>query len=262
MDRDNLTESEPFDLDEIIKLLDEPTVIYNEEGAESGPTAQSEESAALEPELIPTCAPASQESAKPEESRKEPGPKMPLGKTVALYLHDMVYLLVAVVVLLTLCFRMVIVDGASMYDTLVDGDYLLLLNNVIYRDPQPGDIVVASKDSFRDGDPIVKRVIATEGQVVNIDFSTGQVFVDGELLVEDYIYSPTTNPEGMSFPLVVEDGCIFVMGDNRGRSMDSRDPEIGLIDEREIMGRAIFLLIPGDNEGNEQRDFSRVGVIS
>jgi signal peptidase I len=188
--------------------------------------------------------------------------EMPLGRLVALYLHDLLFLLVGVVLLLSLVFRMVIVDGDSMYDTLVDGDYLILLSNVIYHEPDAGDIVVVSKDAFRNGTPIVKRIIATEGQTVDIDFATGTVYVDGQALDEPYIHTPTTNPEGMRFPLVVEDNCIFVMGDNRGRSMDSRDPEIGLIDEREIIGKAIFLLIPGDDKGTVQKDFSRVGVIS
>jgi signal peptidase I len=84
--------------------------------------------------------------------------------------------------------------------------------------------------------------------------------VDGVALDEPYVYSPTTNPQGMVFPLVVDDGCIFVMGDNRGRSMDSRDPEIGLIDKREVLGKAILLILPGKD--GERRDFSRFGVIS
>lgn len=256
-----MTEEEVFDLEEIIRLLEEPTVQREEPARQEDPVVvdPAMEETASEGHNEETSAPV---NSRPEEPKSEPAPKLPLGKTVALYLHDMVYLLVAVVVALCLCFRMVIVDGASMYNTLVDGDYLLLISNVFYHEPKAGDIVVASKDSFRNGDPIVKRVIATGGQTINIDFSTGAVYVDGELLQEDYIYSPTTNAEGMSFPLVVPDGCIFVMGDNRGRSMDSRDPEIGLIDVREVMGKAIFLLIPGNNGGNEQRDFSRFGVIS
>lgn len=272
MERDNMTEEEVFDLEEIMRLLDEPTVELEEPSPIEEPA--SEESDAQEPEIKePELGDIVEEFTNPvrqepeqkvpvEENNREPAPKLPLGKTVALYLHDMVYLLVAVVIALSLCFRMVIVDGDSMYNTLVDGDYLLLISNVFYREPQAGDIVVASKDSFRGGDPIVKRVIATEGQTVNIDFSTGAVYVDNVLLEEDYIFTPTTNPEGMSFPLVVQDGCVFVMGDNRGRSKDSRDPEIGLIDVREIMGKVFFLMIPGDDGGQEQRDFSRVGVIS
>lgn len=262
MERENIPEEEAFDLEEILKLLEEPTVQYEDPVVQHEEPAVQHEEPAPEQESVMPEAPAEPEKSEPEQEESKTAPKLPIGKTIALYLHDMVYLLIAVIIALSLCFRMVIVDGASMYDTLVDGDYLLLINNVFYREPKAGDIVVASKDSFRGGDPIVKRVIATEGQTVDIDFSTGAVYVDGKLLVEDYIYSLTTNPEGMGFPLVVQDGCIFVMGDNRGRSKDSRDPEIGLIDVREVMGKVIFLLLPGNDGGNEERDFSRVGVIS
>ena len=154
---------------------------------------------------------------------------------------------------------------AALMDICPDYAWVEREGNLVQTDPgevTPGDIVVASKDSFRNGSPIVKRVIATEGQSVDIDFTTGTVYVDGVALDEPYIYSPTTNPEGMVFPLVVDEGCLFVMGDNRSRSMDSRDPEIGLIDKREILGKAILLMLPGNDEGTVKRDFSRFGVIS
>lgn len=183
-------------------------------------------------------------------------------KNIMLYLHDLIYLLAAIVVIFTLCFRIVVVSGPSMYNTLVDGDFLLLLSNTFYHNQKQGDIVVVSKDSFDNGTPIVKRIIATEGQTVDIDFKTGTVRVDGEVLSEPYIHSPTTTFEGMTFPLTVEEGCIFVLGDNRMDSKDSRDPEIGLIDQREVLGRAIFLFIPGNNQGRERADFSRIGVVS
>ena len=183
-------------------------------------------------------------------------------KNIMLYLHDLIYLLAAIVLIFTICFRIVVVSGPSMYNTLVDGDFLLLLSNTLYHNQKQGDIVVVSKDSFDNGTPIVKRIIATEGQTVDIDFKTGTVRVDGEVLSEPYTHSPTTNFEGMTFPLTVEEGCIFVLGDNRMDSKDSRDPEIGLIDQREVLGRAIFLFIPGNNQGRERADFSRIGVVS
>ena len=104
------------------------------------------------------------------------------------YLHDLIYILTAVVLLCLICFRVVVVSGSRMYNTLLDGDYLLLISNVLYHDPQPGDIVVASKESFDNGAPSVKRVIATEGQIVDIDFEAGIVYVDGVALEEDYTY--------------------------------------------------------------------------
>ena len=183
-------------------------------------------------------------------------------KTVFSYLHDIMYLLVVIILVLIFCLRVVVVSGSSMKNTLVDGDYLLLLSNYFYRNPEQGDIIVACKDSFRDGEPIIKRIIAVEGQEVDIDFSTGTVYVDGAALEEEYIGSPTTTAEGMEFPLVVSEGCIFVLGDNRKVSQDSRSPQIGLIDRREILGRAIFLLIPGNDGGDIERDFGRIGGLN
>ena len=158
---------------------------------------------------------------------------------------------------------MVIVSGSSMYDTLWNGDWLLLISNVFYQEPEYGDIIVASKDSFNGGEAIVKRVIATEGQIVDIDFASGIVYVDGKPLDEPYTYTPTNYPEGMAFPLLVEKNCIFALGDNRNESKDSRHPDIGLIDKREILGKAIFLIFPGTGERDHttSRDFDRIGVI-
>jgi len=183
-------------------------------------------------------------------------------KNFVLYLHDLMYLLVALMVVLLLVFRIVIVSGTSMYATLYDGDYLLLLSNSFYHNPESGDIVVISKKSFDNGAPIVKRVIATEGQTVDIDFEKGIVFVDGKALQEDYVNTLTTTNGGMNFPLTVSEGCVFVMGDNRNISRDSRYLEIGLIDTREILGKAFFLMIPGTNYGEFPRDFQRIGGLS
>ncbi len=182
-------------------------------------------------------------------------------KSLAMYLHDLVYLLCICMVALLLVFRVVIVSGSSMYDTLVDGDYLILLSNTFYHNPEQGDIVVLSKRSFDNGTPIVKRVIATEGQTVDIDFNAGIVYVDGAALEEPYIYSPTDVNGGTQFPLTVAEGCIFVLGDNRGVSRDSRYPEIGMVDKREILGKAIFLLVPGTHYDQLTRDFGRMGMI-
>ena len=183
------------------------------------------------------------------------------------YLHDIVYILAVVMLLCLLLFRMVVVQGASMYNTLIDGDKLLLLNSAFCYQPRQGDIVVVSKRSFDNGKPIIKRVIATEGQTVDINFTLGIVYVDGVALDEPYTYSPTTTHEGMQFPLVVEEGCIFVLGDNRAVSRDSRSTQIGLIDKNEVLGRVVFLFLPGTNgtdshgNPNEPRDFDRIGVI-
>ena len=177
--------------------------------------------------------------------------------------RDYFVILILFMLVYILCFRVVIVVGDSMFDTLVDGDYLVLISNVFYTEPKHGDIIVASKDSLRGGECIVKRVIATEGQEVDIDFEKGIVYVDGEALQEDYIYSETKLYEGISFPLTVSEGCLFVLGDNRMDSKDSRSPEIGLIDMREVLGKAVFLLYPGDpdDDGPAKRDLGRIGGL-
>lgn len=196
-----------------------------------------------------------------QENKKEEK-KLSWQQSVVLYFHDLAYLLGIIMVVFLLVFRIVIVDGTSMNKTLLHGDYVLLLSNLFYQEPENGDIIVLSKNSYDDGAPIVKRVIATEGQTVDIDFETGTVYVDGIELDEPYINTRTNTTGGTQFPLVVEDGCIFVMGDNRNKSKDSRYPEIGIIDEREVLGKAIFLVFPGTNRGEYEADFSRIGAIS
>lgn len=187
--------------------------------------------------------------------------KISAAKTYLPYLHDLLTLIAGVILVFSLLFRVVVVSGPSMNNTLIDGDWLLLLGNILYNEPKKGDIIVASKDSFDNGAPIIKRVIATEGETVDIDFDAGIVYVNGTPLDEPYTNTPTNQQEGMSFPLTVEDGCIFVMGDNRNVSKDSRSVDIGLIDKREVLGKAIFLFFPGDNSGYTQRNLKRIGVV-
>ena len=182
-------------------------------------------------------------------------------KNVLAYIHDFVFLLAGILLVILLLFRIVVVSGPSMCDTLIDGDYIVLLNNVFYGKPKQGDIIVASKNSFKNGEPIIKRVIATEGQKVDIDFAAGIVYVDGVALVEPYTLTPTNMQEGIQFPVTVEPGCIFVMGDNRNISKDSRNPEIGQIDCREVIGKAIFVIFPGQNEITKEREFNRIGAL-
>ena len=182
-------------------------------------------------------------------------------KEIVPHLNFLAILICIMLTVFLLLFRVVVVDGSSMYDTLVHGDYVLLLNSWLAGEPQQGDIVVASKNAYADGTPIIKRVIATEGQTVDINFDTAEVFVDGVLLDEPYIHTPTDLFQGVSFPLVVDEGCIFVLGDNRGVSKDSRNPQIGLIDCREIVGKAIFILFPGENPAVSKRELDRIGVV-
>ena len=196
-----------------------------------------------------------------EQDENIPG-KVKKENTFLANLHDVVFLVAGVLLVFSILFRIVIVSGPSMKSTLIDGDWLLLMGNVLYSNPKQGDVIVACKDAYDNGTPIVKRVIATEGQVVDINFETGTVTVDGKVLNEPYILSPTDRDEGVQFPLTVPDGCLFVLGDNRRESKDSRSPEIGLIDEREVLGKAVFVIFPGNEKGAYERDIGRIGVIS
>ena len=182
-------------------------------------------------------------------------------QNLVVYLQDWICLLMGIFLVFLFLFRVIVVSGDSMYPTFWDGDYLLLLSNTFYKEPEAGDIVVISKDSFDNGKAFIKRVIATEGQEVDIDFVTGTVYVDGNALVEPYINNLTTNAEGMVFPLQVEEGHIFVLGDNRQVSKDSRNPQIGQIDKREIMGKAIYLYLSCTNHCMQARDNDRIGAI-
>lgn len=176
--------------------------------------------------------------------------------------HDLVYILAAVLLIFTFFIRMSKVEGGSMNPTLVNHDQMLLLSNVWYSEPQRGDIVVARVPEFS-SEPIVKRVIAVEGDTVDIDFERGIVYVNGEALDEPYIQSPTYNHFGtdsVGFPLVVEKGHVFLMGDNRNDSYDSRYRGIGQVDERCILGKVFFLTLPGKDPETGNRDLSRFGL--
>ncbi len=183
------------------------------------------------------------------------------GRELYEWVQSLVGSVLVVVAIFTFGIRMLGVDGHSMLNTLQHGDRLLVLNSMFYHDYQYGDIVILRKDGVFDNDPIVKRVIATGGQTVDIDFNEGVVYVDGEALEEDYIREPTYTAEGTEFPLTVPEGSIFVMGDNRNGSSDSRDYRLGTVDTRYVIGKAAFLLFPGLDYDTEKRDFSRIGVI-
>lgn len=183
------------------------------------------------------------------------------GKDLYEWVQALVCSVLAVVLVFTFVIRLIGVEGHSMVPTLQDGDRLLVLNSMLYDDYQYGDIVVLRKAEFLD-EPIVKRVIATAGQTVDIDFKTGSVYVDGALLKEDYINELTFLEEGTEFPLTVPEGCVFVMGDNRNHSSDSRDSRLGTVDKRYVIGKAVVLAFPGPNEYTDRRSFDRIGVIA
>lgn len=142
-----------------------------------------------------------------KQETQEVSPEKEEGRDLYEWAQALVCSVLAVVLLFTFVIRLIGVDGHSMVPTLQDGDRLLVLNAMLDNDYEYGDIVVLRKDTFLE-EPIVKRVIATEGQTVDIDFVSGAVYVDGELLEEDYINEPTYVEEGTEFPLTVPEGSI------------------------------------------------------
>ncbi len=148
---------------------------------------------------------------------------------------------IVVFLIFALVFRAIGVDGDSMFPTLKDGDWVAISG--VTLNVERGDIVVLTQPWERNV-PIIKRVIAVGGDVVDIDFDTCEVFVNGIKLDEPYINEPTSTSHDVQFPLTVDEGKIFVMGDNRNVSLDSRSSKIGLVDERYVFGKALGRIFP------------------
>lgn len=179
-------------------------------------------------------------------------------KEIFEWLDVVVVALISVVIIFGFFFRVATISGDSMLNTLHGGEKVVITN--FGYTPKNGDIVVISRNIENtvsgvneQQTPIIKRVIATENQVVDIDFEKGIVYVDGVALKEDYISTPTTDKNDVEFPVVVPEGSIFVLGDNRAVSLDSRFSVIGnngMVDQRYVLGHAIFRIFPFDKIGN------------
>lgn len=176
-------------------------------------------------------------------------------KFVFEWLEIIITAIIAVVIIFTFIFKVVTIEGGSMKETIHHGEKVIISN--MFYTPKNGDIVVISRNIDNSVDeessaPIIKRIIATEGQTVDIDFEQGIVFVDGVALDEPYTRTPTNLKYDIEFPVLVDDGCVFVLGDNRNDSRDSRSSLIGnngMIDTRYILGKAIFRILPFDKIG-------------
>ncbi len=180
-------------------------------------------------------------------------------------LYDWIQCIVSALVVGILVFiffvRVVNVEGSSMWPTLHDED-MILTSNFLYT-PKAGDVVVFQTDSYSES-PLVKRVIATEGQTVDIDFERGIVYVDGKAIDEPYTAELTVTREDFDGPVTVPEGCLFLMGDNRNHSTDSRRSTIGMVDERCVLGRVLMVVLPSNRGSlgeNVKRDMSRIGSI-
>lgn len=173
------------------------------------------------------------------------------------WLEVLVHAIIAVVICFTFVFRIATIDGPSMENTLHNGERIIISN--LFYEPKVGDIVVISRNKENSvytmneqNTPIIKRIIALEGQTVDIDFEAGVVYVDGVALEEPHTKTPTNVNHGIQFPVTVDENCVFVLGDNRNDSLDSRSPQIGeygMIDTRYILGKALFRILPLDKMG-------------
>lgn len=172
------------------------------------------------------------------------------------WLEIIVAAIAVVIILFTLVFKVITISGDSMLNTLHNGEKILISN--LFYEPKRGDIVVISRNTNNSTELtsqetcIIKRIIATEGQVVDINFKTGVVSVDGIDLSEDYTYTKTNVKGDIEFPVVVPEGHVFVLGDNRNNSSDSRFSTLGyngMVDERNILGRAVIRILPFDRFG-------------
>ena len=168
-------------------------------------------------------------SVGPQETEEKKEPES-IESTAYCCAQALITAVVGVVVLFTFFVRLIGVSGGSMQDTLYTGDRLLVLNSV-FCDFQPGDVVVVNDYNAELEETLVKRIIAVGGQTVDIDFTSGVVYVDGQPLEEPYTKEPTYKSDSIRFPLTLEEDEVFVMGDNRNHSTDSRSGQLGPVKE-------------------------------
>lgn len=182
--------------------------------------------------------------------------------------ESVLFSIFTVILVFTFLFKIASVEGTSMVPTLEDKDKLIV-SSTFYNNPKQKDIIIIDnknahllEDTDNDGNvddvvetnglekTIVKRVIAVAGQTIDIDFNTGNVYIDGEVINEPYINDLTLQNHGsFEYPITIPEGYVFVMGDNRGVSKDSRSSEIGLVPVDSIIGKVILRISPLESFG-------------
>ena len=176
------------------------------------------------------------------------------------YVEILVFSLSLVLIIFSFCVRLCEVKGGSMNMTLIDKEKLLVSD--IFYTPKVGDIIVFHQTGYLN-EPVVKRVIAVGGETIDIDFETMEVTITDKngntrILDEDYAYyDPSEKAKkkyyahktDYTFPMYVPEGYLFVMGDNRYNSLDSRFSEVSLVDERRVLGKVVFRITPFDKIG-------------
>ena len=180
---------------------------------------------------------------KKEKKDQEPqDPKQRARSDIYDWIQSLMAALIFCVVLFSFFVRLIDVNGPSMNPTLYEGDKLLV-SDLFYK-PKAGDVVIFKTDNYDPEKALVKRIVATEGQEINIDFENGIVYVDGEPLDEPYVAEAIHSKLDFIGPKTVPEGCVFVLGDNRNSSRDSRAKSIGMVDERLILGKVYAVVYP------------------
>ena len=163
------------------------------------------------------------------------------------WMQSLVFALIICIIVFVFIFRIVDVSGDSMNPTLINGDKLVVSD--VFYNPKQSDIIIFRKDEYK-SEALVKRVIATEGDTVDINFETGEVSVNGVVQDEPYIAEETFTFFDVDFPQTVPENCIFVLGDNRNNSTDSRYSGLGMVDTRYLLGKVLWRIYPLNSFGS------------
>jgi signal peptidase I len=230
----------PSDIEKFVESLEAETTLEEVQSAETATEEATAESLVTEVDT---------ENSKEKKivSDEQPDKKKQFHLNVYDFVSIIMVAFIIIALIFTFVFRLVGVKGQSMESTLFENDWLITMEQDEYV---YGDIVVITEPNYFN-EPLIKRVIATAGQIVDIDYSSSTVYVDGVALEEPYINESfiLQNNDDITFPYTVPEGHLFCMGDNRNHSTDSRSTLIGAVDDRYILGRAMLRILPfGDSD--------------